>query len=216
MRPGANTTNDIMAARQFYRWIRDLHLYVGLFASPFVVVYAISVIWLNHAFLPWGGSSSPKRALPTIPVVVHDTDNGLAVASQVRAQVGVRGEIGYVNRKPGGVTLTFPIEIPGRRTNVRVDLAKGTATVEEQATGIWDATVYLHKTPGPHNAKLRGNWIYMRLWSWLADATVYFLLFLSVSGVYMWALIRAERRIGLVCLGGGVLSFVAIFIAIVR
>ena len=204
-----------MAARRFYRSIRDLHLYVGLFASPFVVVYAVSVIWLNHAYLPWGGSSAPKSASRTMPVRVHDSDNGLAVASQVREQIGVRGEIGYVNRKPGGKTLNFPIEIPGRRTNVRVDLATGVATIGEQATGIWDATIYLHKTPGPHNVKLRGNWVYMRLWKWLADATVYFVLFLSVSGVYMWALIRAERRIGLLCLGGGLLSFGAIVMAIV-
>ncbi len=37
-----------------------------------------------------------------------------------------------------------------------------------------------------------------RLWSWLADATVYLILFLSATGIYLWSVIRAERKAGLV------------------
>ena len=33
----------------FYRWTRDLHLYFGLFISPFVLLFAGSVFFLNHA-----------------------------------------------------------------------------------------------------------------------------------------------------------------------
>ena len=197
----------------FYRWTRDLHLYVGLFASPFVLVYAVSAILLNHAY------PSPPASAQLVPrtVAIHvtDGDDGLSVARQVREQVGVRGEIGYVNRKPQGHTLSFPIETPGRRTSVKVDLAAGTATLREQATGLADATIYLHKMPGPHNVKIRGNWIFTRLWSWLADGTVYAILFLSASGVYMWVVIRAARRYGLLFLGGGTLSFAAMVFAIV-
>lgn len=199
--------------RAFYRWTRDLHLYVGLFASPFVLVYAASAILLNHAY-----PSPTARSLifPRIVAIrVTDSDDGMSVARQVREQVGVRGEIGYVNRKPQGHTLSFPIETPGRLTSVKVDLAAGTATLMEQPTGLADATIYLHKMPGPHNVKIRGNWVFTRLWSWLADGTVYAILFLSVSGVYLWVVIRAARRYGLLFLGAGALSFAAIVIAIV-
>ena len=34
-----------------YRWIRDLHLYLGLFVSPFVLLFAVSVFYLNHGKL---------------------------------------------------------------------------------------------------------------------------------------------------------------------
>ncbi len=44
----------------------------------------------------------------------------------------------------------------------------------------------------------------------LVDTTVYLLLFITISGVYMWAVIKAERKIGLVLLGAGSLSFVLI------
>jgi hypothetical protein len=67
----------------------------------------------------------------------------------------------------------------------------------------------------PHNAAVRGNWVYTRLWSWLTDATVYMLLLISVTGVYLWAVLKAERRIGLVLLGAGALSFAGAIYAIV-
>jgi len=37
--------------------------------------------------------------------------------------------------------------------------------------------IYLHKMPGQHNAAVRGNWVWMQLWRWLADSTVYLVLF---------------------------------------
>jgi hypothetical protein len=198
-----------------YRATRALHLYAGLFMSPFVLVYAVSAILLNHAFLPWGGRTQPPVATRTVPVGLHDNGNSLDVARDIRRQLGVSGEIGYVNRQPARQRLTFPIESPGRITDVRVDLGSGVATVEQRESGVWDGLVQLHKMPGPHNASIRGNWVYMRLWGWLADATVYLLLFLSVSGIYLWAMLKADRRAGLLFLGAGMLTFAAIVVAIV-
>lgn len=47
------------ARSRMYRWTRNLHLYVGLFLSPFVLVYAASAVLLNHAYLPWEGAGAP-------------------------------------------------------------------------------------------------------------------------------------------------------------
>lgn len=69
--------------------------------------------------------------------------------------------------------------------------------------------------PGPHNVNIRGNWIFTRIWGWLAGGTVYLLLFLSASGIYLWTAFKAERRTGLILLGSGVLSLMAIILAIV-
>jgi hypothetical protein len=202
-------------ARSLYRWTRELHLYAGLFVSPFVLVYAVSAILLDHAYLPWGGQKTPATETRTVHVAVRDAGNGLDVATQVREQLGVRGEIGFVSRRPGSQRLSFPIEAPGQLTNVRVDLTTGVARVERRETGVWDAAIWLHKMPGPHNVKIRGNWVFTRLWGWLADATVYLLLFLSATGIYLWTVLKAERRTGLLFLGAGALSFVAIVAAIV-
>ena len=68
----------------------------------------------------------------------------------------------------------------------------------------------LHMSPGQHLADIRKNWFYMRLWSWLADATVYVTLFITVSGLYLWYALRAERRVGIGLLSVGALSFLGI------
>jgi hypothetical protein len=59
------------------------------------------------------------------------------------------------------------------------------------------------------------NWIAMRAWRWLADATVYLLLFISVSGIYLWTVLRLERRAGIAMLAAGAVSFFGIVYALV-
>lgn len=73
-------------------------------------------------------------------------------------------------------------------------------------TGLGDALMVLHMSPGQHLADIRKNWIFMRVWSWLADATVCLTLFITVSGVYLWYGLRAERKVGLGLLAAGALS----------
>jgi hypothetical protein len=70
--------------------------------------------------------------------------------------------------------------------------------------------------PGPHNLAIRGNWIGTRAWGWLADATVFLLLFLTVSGIYLWYAIRAERRIGVALLTAGAVSFFGLIYVVIR
>jgi len=106
--------------------------------------------------------------------------------------------------------------IPGREATVELNLDERSAVVTERTYGIWSAMVYLHKMPGQHLADLRGNWVYMRIWRWLADGVVYLVLFLSVSGIYLWAVLRAERRVGLALIAAGAASFFGLVYAVVR
>ena len=74
-------------------------------------------------------------------------------------------------------------------------------------TGLADALITLHKSPGQHGPDIRMNWFYMKAWRWFADAAVYLTLFISVSGIYLWYMLRAERRVGLILLAAGTLTF---------
>ena len=58
---------------------------------------------------------------------------------------------------------------------------------------LWESLSYLHKMPGPHNVAIRGNWIGIGIWRLFADATIYVILFISLSGIYLWWAIKAER-----------------------
>jgi hypothetical protein len=206
--------------KRFYLITRDLHLYAGLFISPFVVLFAISVFALVH---PSGSALSISAVRPVRSVqnlqVPPDVEklSGRARVDAVRSlldQAQVRGEIGFIQYSPKEHRLSIPVSVPGRETVFDLDLAARSATIAERDTGIADALILLHKAPGPHLADIRVNWFPMRVWRWLADATVYLLLFISISGIYLWAVLRSERRVGIAMLIAGAVCFFGMVYAI--
>jgi hypothetical protein len=195
-----------------------LHIYVGLALSPLVLLFAISVILLDHPSIPLGGA----RGIRKISAIVQIPENlerveGMARAQafqQIMRQMGVAGEIGYINYNPSQHRMVAPVFKPGSEITLDVNLSTHIASLEERKTGILAALIYLHKSPGPHNANIRGNWFYTRAWRWLADASAYLILFISASGIYLWWVIKTERKIGLVLLGAGALSFMGVIYVI--
>jgi hypothetical protein len=205
--------------KQFYSWTRDLHLYFGLFISPFVVVFAVSVIFLVHKWVP--GSSAPAQTSIAsgieLPLDLETAKGGeqLAAARRVLGQLGIEGEIWNVRQIPRERRFLITVNVPGVTTDVDLRVETKSATVSRRISGMWDAMVYLHKTPGPHLVAIRGNSVFMSAWRWLADVTVYVLLFISVSGLYLWAVLRAERRTGLTLLASGALTMGGMIYALI-
>ena len=189
-----------------YRWIRDVHLILGLFVSPFLLVFAVSTLLLNHTWKPWASLAEVEMPTPQV-VEIPEEIEGIEQAQAIMLQVGVSGEIRNVFRPENGLVIL--VMKPGKNTTITVDMTTGAAEIEQNETDFWDVLLYLHKSPGPHNANIRGNWIFTRLWTWLIDTAVCAILLVSVSGIYLWAVIKAERKAGLILLGAGCLSFAA-------
>lgn len=206
--------------KRFYLVTRDLHLYAGLFISPFVVLFAISVFALVHpsGSAPSGSTVRRVRSVQNLQVPAGvEALSGRARVDAVRSlldQAQLRGEIGFIGYSPKEHRLSIPVSVPGRETVFDLDLQTRTATITERDTGIADALILLHKAPGPHLADIRMNWFPMLAWRWLADATVYLLLFISISGIYLWAVLRAERRAGVAMLIAGAVCFFGMVYAI--
>src|SRR5215471_2122329 len=163
--------------RRFYLITRDLHLYFGLFISPFVLVFSVSVFFLVHAWIP-GVSRQPSVRTISDVALPEDafTLNGKPQVDALRGvldRIGVAGEINFVRKIARDRRLVVPVIIPGRETTVDLNFGTRTAMITQRNTGPWDSTVFLHKMPGPHNVAVRGNWLYVRIWKWLADASVY-------------------------------------------
>jgi len=206
---------------RFYLIVRDLHLYLGLFISPFVLVFSISVFFLVHSWLPrLGPINSRQRVVSVAPVPeTLQTLSGrplIEALKPVLEKAGVHGEVGFVRHLAKEEKLVVPVIIPGRETTVSLNLASGEATIETRETGLADALVTLHKSPGQHGPDIRMNWFYMKVWRWMADTTVYLVLFISVSGIYLWYVLRAERLAGLILLCAGALSFFGLAYALIH
>ena len=67
--------------RRFYLITRDLHLYVGLFLSPFVLVFSVSVFYLVHGLA--------QRPAPDQPASSR-TVNDLGCSTRPRRHAGAR------------------------------------------------------------------------------------------------------------------------------
>lgn len=205
----------------FYLVTRDLHLYAGLFISPFVILFALSVFVLVHpsGSAPSASAAQPARSVQDLEIPANvENLSGRARVDAVRSlldQARVHGEIGFIRHVPKQHRLSIPVSVPGRETTFDLDLSTRTATITDRETGVWDALILLHKAPGPHLADIRMNWTPMRIWRWLADATVYLLLFISASGIYLWTVLRSERRVGIAMLIAGSVSFFGMVYALV-
>lgn len=202
-----------------YRWLRDLHLYFGLFVSPFVLLFSASVFYLNHGKLI-SGADQPAETYRdlTIPDGFDRLKGREAVerAKAILPQVNASGEIGFLRYVAKDRHLIFPVSKAGTEATVDVDLDARTATVKRRSMGLWESVSYLHKMPGPHNVAIRGNWVGTNAWRVLADATIYLVLFISLSGLYLWWAIKAERRIGLALLGAGAVTLFGLIFAILH
>jgi hypothetical protein len=197
---------------RFYRFIRDLHLYFGLFISPFVLVFSVTVFFIVHAWRPGISSeTSTTRVVSALPLPKDlQVLSGRPLIDALKPaleKAGVPGEVGFVQHMVKEEKLIIPVTIPGRETTVSLRIASGEATIVTRETGLADALLTLHKSPGQHGPSIRMNWFYVRAWRWMADATVYLTLFISVSGIYLWYVLRAERSVGYLLLFAGALSF---------
>jgi len=86
-------------SRPFYRVTRDLHLYFGLFISPFILVFAVSVFFLVHRL----SQNAAVDARSTISNLSLPTDledlSGRPLVDRlipVLRQNGIEGELGWV------------------------------------------------------------------------------------------------------------------------
>jgi hypothetical protein len=201
-----------MSAR-LYVLTRDLHLYAGLFVSPFVLVFAVSVFYLVHGAAVRSGPApdDPPRVVTEVDVpsdLARLEDRARVDALRpILDRLDVQGEIDFVRHLAKEHRLIVPVRLPERDTIVTLDYEQRSATITSRRHALSDAFVYLHKMPGPHNADMRGNSRAIRLWRVLADTTVYLLLFITLSGIYLWVALKAERRVGVILVVAGAVTF---------
>src|SRR5438309_8209745 len=90
--------------KRFYRLTRDLHLYFGLFISPFVLVFSISVFFFVHAWIPkFAPETAKTRVVSTLAIPVDlQKLSGRPLIDALKPtleKMNVAGEIGFVQNQ---------------------------------------------------------------------------------------------------------------------
>jgi len=205
--------------KKYYNVIKDLHFYIGLFISPFIVIFALSALVVNHSFTDWQDDwqdwffAVNDKVDKTTEYTIPPPDKvDIDYAKDILEQINISGEIAGVFRD--SVQMYIPVTKPGHRISIRADIISGIVYIHETETNLWKRLVWLHKMPGPHNANIRGNWIFTKIWELSVDFFVVFLLFSSITGITLWYYFKNERAIGLIALLIGFISIVSLVIGL--
>ncbi len=205
--------------KKYYKLIKDIHLHTGLFISPFIIIFSISALILNHDFIDWQEDwqswsfSVNEKVDKTIEFNVPDPNQTkLEYAKDILKEIKIEGEIS--NIFGDSLNMIIPVTKPGYRISIKADLISGIAYIHSEKTTLWKKLVWMHKMPGPHNKNIRGNWMYTKFWSSMVDVSVFCLFFSSITGIILWYYFKNERNIGLISLLIGFLSIVSLVIGL--
>ena len=182
-----------------YRWIRQLHLWIGAWGALAAVLYGFTGLVMNHRFgdTPWpqGDSSEAGRTTLAVPAQARASAEALSLwlrdSQQLDAQTIRKGPPRGRERAPEQWSLSGG----DARASWSLQYVPGAAEAEiKHSRQSWLAAFNrLHKTVGGGVA-----------WVLLADSFALAMLLLGLSGLWMWARGRNARQMAVSVLGASV------------
>jgi hypothetical protein len=168
-------------------WVLRIHLYPGLLCSSYLILFGVSSLNFNHPFpftRPTTTTVTRERTLPLPPVA----DNA-AESESVRDALGLIGwTLPWETRRDPAGDLHFGLARPGTHYTLHVLRRSGVVRVTEQRKGYWTVLRELHgNTAVPRSGR-------MTAWGWFTELCTLFVLFAALSGVYLFATRRKDRR----------------------
>ena len=174
-----------------YRWLRNVHLLLGLFALPFLLMYGASAVRLAHG--SWF-SEKAKHIERDVEVGDFDANSGRLLARVLMEQHGLRGELRSVVPTDAGFQLE--IERPGNSSQVEYSRYTGRAKIRSSAFGFMTMLAGIHFIAGfGHNYQINNIWAVFVVIVSIA------LILQGLTGIYLWFHFHKESRIGAILLG---------------
>lgn len=168
--------------------IYTVHLYGGLLAVPYLIIFGISSLDFNHHFLgkarsapvTWSGSFTPKPEL-------SDKDS----AAWIRDSLNLVGWIPNPHfRRIDAANIQFKVLHPGKNYIIRAQLQEGRAEVEEERQSMGYVLVATHGNRGVPGSGL------MDIWAYYGQFCGLLVTFSALSGVYLWLEAGRDRFSG--------------------
>jgi hypothetical protein len=183
----------------FSKVLRRTHMYVALFLFPWLLMYALSTLVMNHRALFAPGSNSPafekERELVYDGVVPEDAPLR-AVSEPLLASIGLDGAHNVTRRKDGAIVINrSDLLIPRRITYTPAD---GRIVVEKMPFRTNALLERFHRRRG-----YTTGYALDTAWAVSVDAAIVAMIFWALSGLWMWWEMKATRAWGLAAVLGG-------------
>ncbi|MEO5741731.1 MAG: hypothetical protein ABIS29_14170 [Vicinamibacterales bacterium] len=186
----------------FPHFVRRAHLYTGLFLLPWVIMFGVSTIPINH--------QSPEPANWTRigehtfdAPVPEAADNLRPLGRQMMNVAGIDGGYWVYRVNPQHVQAGHPDFLAPVRLNYFAKEKR--LVVERRPFSLRPFLSGMH-TRGGYD--MDGLWD--SVWAVFVDAVCVGLILWIASGVYMWWGLPSTRRWGWTALGAGVVCFTVI------
>lgn len=190
-----------------YRWIRQLHLWIGAWGALAAILYGLTGLVMNHRFgdgaWPQGDSHETERTELVVPAQVRATPEQLSLwlrdHQRLDAQVIRKG--GGPGGGEGKPAPKWTLSGGTAGASWTVEYAPGSdrATLKRSQHSPLAAFNRLHKAVG-------GG----LFWIVLADSFAIGMLLLGLSGIWMWARGRGLREMAFSVMGLSTLVFAAV------
>jgi hypothetical protein len=170
-------------------WNRKLHYYSGLYLLLFIWLFAVSGLLLNHP--KWSAANFwPQRKQERFerPVQLAAGVSDIDQARSLMRQLGIAGEIEWTTpRQPAG-RFEFRVARPGRMASVSVNVPAGVASIDQISVNGWGILNALHSFTGVRGGRPEAtrDWWLTGLWSFSMDAVCVGIIFMVLSGYWMW------------------------------
>ncbi|MCX6623169.1 MAG: hypothetical protein NTY38_19310 [Acidobacteria bacterium] len=199
----------------FSKVVRQTHMYVGLVLMPWILMYGLSTLVMNHRpfFKELYGGPLVKwikekeqpcncQFSPRIPPRV--------AAEEILRNLGLTGDF-YANwgKLPDGPRLTIMRTDAITPRQIFYTVSDGKLRVEKQEFRSQPFLERLHRRRGYRSSQPGLD----TAWAVSVDLAIAGMLFWIASGVWMWWELKVTRRIGCYCILGGAALF-ALFVVV--
>lgn len=183
-------------------WSRWLHIYISMFSFVLVLFFSITGITLNH--LDWFPEKSVVHdytgKMPIDWVNQQDTSKikKLEIVEYLRGNFPVKGLVNDFRIDESELSISF--QGPGYTADAYIDRTSGKLQLSTNELGIIAVMNDLHKGRDTPNS-----------WKWAIDASAYFLIAISLTGIILLLYLKKRRVWGIILL---LLGFLMLFLFI--
>jgi len=180
----------------FSKLVRRSHMYLALFLFPWLLMYALSTLAMNHRAM-----FAPAPAYETERELIYDgtLPDGAplrVISEQLLASVDLDGAHNVNRRKDGAIVITRnDLVSPRRLTYTPEDRRLVIEKVPVRAVPMLER---FHRRRG-----YATGYTLDTVWAVTVDVAIAAMIFWALSGLWMWWEMKATRRFGLLAILGG-------------
>jgi hypothetical protein len=192
------------------RWMMRIHMYTGLFNFTALVLFGVVGV-IASLLPPHAERPRPERAVEELEFEVPGGLDDRQLADHVQATLALplTGPAPqWTFRRDDDHNLHFRLPTPARSYEVTVLEEEGRVRLETLQFAPWQYLVHLHEmTP----SRVASPDLRARAWTWYLELSIWSLLLMAVSGVYLWLDSRPRHRWAWLSLAVGTLVFAGFY-----